>query len=671
MRSISLGSANPRFGIGRRLWLAFGIVIACIAAGGGLSLTINRSAMRQTNVLVQVTFPQKERLAAIQVDLLRTALSLRMFGTTFVQRDFQAGRDHLQEARTDVQLLRELSSHEPAKLDAEITGIETELGRLETMAQETKRVIDSIVAKQDSLHQLVAAAVPVFNEHRERMQTKLAAEITSGSSADDLGSRVAKLATTNEAERLFDCFVGAAFQGLAQRDPAQFDLINQQLPPVLDSLQRLRKQHSKIDDWVRVDRLLKMSKEFGVATSELQTELVALNHINRERAALVDRLIELLATMGHFAGSQLVTQVGSVQTGMERSLWTIAGSALAAMVIGIVASALLARRIVGPVRRTTAALAQVADGDLTAQLAPGGSDELGRMASGLNTTVERLRHHRRATGEVAQALYHQAQDLNGSSLELSDLAQQTSLQAAAVSQAAEQVNANVATVATAAEELSASVHDIARSSTEAAQVTSEARQLSQHAQGVIAKLSLSSTQISTVAKDIQSIAQKTNLLALNATIEAASAGEAGRGFAVVANEVKALARQTAAATADITKQILEIQAGTADAVGCLGDIAAIIGKIDGFEQSISAAVQEQAATTDEITRTATAAAQATHGIVGNIMQVAKATNSTTVTAAGIKNTASNLASQAVQLQALVNAMRMEIPSSTTIPQAAA
>jgi methyl-accepting chemotaxis protein len=50
---------------------------------------------------------------------------------------------------------------------------------------------------------------------------------------------------------------------------------------------------------------------------------------------------------------------------------------------------------------------------------------------------------------------------------------------------------------------------------------------------------------------IVDIAEQTKLLALNATIEAARAGEAGKGFAVVANEVKALANQTNAATADI------------------------------------------------------------------------------------------------------------------------
>jgi len=63
-------------------------------------------------------------------------------------------------------------------------------------------------------------------------------------------------------------------------------------------------------------------------------------------------------------------------------------------------------------------------------------------------------------------------------------------------------------------------------------------------------LSEATARIGDVVHLISDITGQTNLLALNATIEAARAGEAGKGFAVVAGEVKALAAQTAKATAE-------------------------------------------------------------------------------------------------------------------------
>ena len=125
----------------------------------------------------------------------------------------------------------------------------------------------------------------------------------------------------------------------------------------------------------------------------------------------------------------------------------------------------------------------------------------------------------------------------------------------------------------------------------------------------VTKLGESSTEIGKVIKVITSIAQQTNLLALNATIEAARAGEAGKGFAVVANEVKELAKQTAAATEDISAKIEAIQSDTKGAVTAIGEISRVITRINDIQNTIASAVEEQSATTNEIARNAAEAAK--------------------------------------------------------------
>ena len=100
-----------------------------------------------------------------------------------------------------------------------------------------------------------------------------------------------------------------------------------------------------------------------------------------------------------------------------------------------------------------------------------------------------------------------------------------------------------------------------------------------------------------------------DLLALNATIEAARAGEAGKGFAVVAGEVKALAAQTAKATAEIGSQIETVRGATEQTITAMTEISGIIGKMN--EVTAAMAVEEQSATTREIAANVQAVSHAT------------------------------------------------------------
>jgi methyl-accepting chemotaxis protein len=296
-------------------------------------------------------------------------------------------------------------------------------------------------------------------------------------------------------------------------------------------------------------------------------------------------------------------------------------------------------------------------GDLTRSVEMVKHPEIRLLAESLNRLLLGLRSHMRAVGNTAQSLGTAAEGLSAGSEQMSKNAEKTSIQVGVVSAASEQVDKNIQIVATGAEEMTASIKEIAKSAQEALRVANSAVQVAETTNRTIAKLGESGAEIGKISRVITSIAQQTNLLALNATIEAARAGEAGKGFAVVANEVKELAKETAKATEDISGKIEAIQADTKSAVSAIGMIRSIINQINDFQNTIATAVEEQTATTNEISHNLAEAAKGSSEIAQTILQLAKAAQVTSSGATDARAAAGELSRFAAELTRLLGRLR--------------
>ncbi|ORL64686.1 chemotaxis protein [Pseudomonas putida] len=315
-------------------------------------------------------------------------------------------------------------------------------------------------------------------------------------------------------------------------------------------------------------------------------------------------------------------------------LSTFRTSAIIAMLIAVAAIAgllgLLIRVLMQPLHTMTRAMEDIAEGegDLTKRLQIHQHDEFGILGTAFNRFVERIhgsiREVSSATEQVNEVALRVISASNSSMANSDEQSNRTSSVAAAIN------------------ELGAAAQEIAGNAAQASQHATSARLLAEEGQQVVERnieamnrlsdlivtssahietLNHKTVNIGQILEVITSISQQTNLLALNAAIEAARAGEAGRGFAVVADEVRNLAHRTQESAQQVQAMIEELQVGARESVETMGQsqrhsqdsmeianqagerldsVTVRIGEIDGMNQSVATATEEQTAVVDSI-----------------------------------------------------------------------
>jgi methyl-accepting chemotaxis protein len=337
--------------------------------------------------------------------------------------------------------------------------------------------------------------------------------------------------------------------------------------------------------------------------------------------------------------------------------WIILLAGVLGALITVLVGVRTLRAIRGPLQDMLAGLRAAAGRDLTVEVPVARRDELGAMALALNGALGSIRATVAATAAGMGTLAEASGDLRTLAGRLDDSAEQTSTQARTAGASARNVSATVHDMTTATGQLAGSIREIAQQTTSATTTTHAANESASQTAGAVNRLSEASREVGDIVQLITNIAEQTNLLALNATIEAARAGEMGKGFAVVATEVKDLAQETAQATSDITAKISGIQEMTADTADAIARITEIITTIDDGQRAIAAAVEQQSATTDLMSRNVAEVSAAAGEISGTISHITASTEQTAEGANTTRQSAERVSSAAGEIRTLIGEFR--------------
>ena len=534
----------------------------------------------------------------------------------------------LRIARLDYE--RDRGEHGPGELNASLAGLDDALEtsrRQLTQPADIELVQQQLAAVAD--YRRAVADITQATQARENSRTQL------GATADNAVAKVADIekallqgdsvAQFNSVVELSRLLQQARFQVRGYTYSAKPEAEQ----PALDAIDNALKEIDSLPARLPGEHIANLQQ----ASQSLQSYRAAVASFRDAQVAntqVLERMHVLGTTLIDLSKQLSGMQTAKRDSDSQHAKNLLFGCTVLALLLGAIAAWSITRQIVIPLRQTLETVERVAAGDLTHNYDTPRRDEMGQLQRAVQRMTVGLR-------ELISGITDGVTQIASAAEELSAVTEQTS--AGVNSQKVETDQ-----VATAMHEMAATVQEVARNAEEASEAAVAADQQAREGDKVVGEaiaqierlaievghsteamghLKRESDKIGSVLDVIKSVAQQTNLLALNAAIEAARAGEAGRGFAVVADEVRSLAQRTQQSTEEIEELIAGLQSGTLQVANSmdssrsltdssveltrragesLGNITRTVSTIQGMNQQIAAAAEQQSAVAEEINR---------------------------------------------------------------------
>ncbi len=359
---------------------------------------------------------------------------------------------------------------------------------------------------------------------------------------------------------------------------------------------------------------------------------IAMDTYETETVPALKETHEILTELSEKAKSiseRVLGDMEKAQRTMERIFIAVFAGVVGLLFVGT--TFFLARPLKKSLSSISNWVATISEGDLRNSIAVKTDDELGDIATKLNSMIENIR-------ETITGVKLAAENVNAGSMQLSSGADQLSRGTTQQAASAEEASSSI-------EEMNATIRQNADNAHQTEKIAIKSAADATESGNAVSETVGAMKEIAAKISIIEEIARQTNLLALNAAIEAARAGEHGKGFAVVAAEVRKLAERSQAAAGEISQLSITSVEVAEKAGHMLAKLVPDIQRTAELVQEISSGSKEQTVGSAQIN---SAIQQLNHVIQQN----AGATEE-------ISATAEELSSQAEQLRGTIAFFKVE------------